>query len=74
MDSTHERIKKLRTRLHLSQDYVAKDLGIEKSVYEQMEKCDCVLSVDDVDRLSALFGVIVCNAPDENEANKVSEK
>ena len=74
MDSTHERIKKLRTRMHLSQDYVAKYLGIEKSTYEQMEKGDCMLSVDDVDRLSTLFGVIVCNAPDENEANKVSEK
>ena len=74
MDSTHERIKELRSRLHLSQDYVAKYLGIEKSAYEQIEKGDCMLSVDDADRLSALFGVTVCNAPDENEANNVSEK
>lgn len=74
MDSTHERIKELRTRLHLSRDYVAKYLGIEKPAYEQMEKGDCVLSVDDVDRLSALCGVAVCNAPNEDEANKGSEE
>ena len=74
MDSTHEIIKELRTRLHLSQDYVAKYLGIEKSVYEQMEKGDCMLSVDDADCLSALFGVALCNAPDEDEINKDSEE
>ena len=74
MDSTHERIKELRTRLHLSQDYVAKYLGIEKPAYEQMEKGDCVLSVDDVDCLSTLFGVALCNAPDEDEIDKDSEE
>ena len=50
-----------------------KELG-EAVKESKNPKGDCMLSVDDVDRLSALFGVIVCNAPDENEANKVSEK
>ena len=74
MDSTHERIKELRSRLHLSQDYVAKYLGIEKSAYVQMEKGDCMLSVDDADRLRALFGVPVYNASVEDEVNNVAEK
>ncbi|MCR4834028.1 MAG: helix-turn-helix domain-containing protein, partial [Butyrivibrio sp.] len=37
MANINERIKELRTQLHLSQDYVAKFLGVNRSTYTQME-------------------------------------
>ena len=57
MANTHERIKELRTQLHLSQDYVAKSLGINRSTYTQMENGKRKVLADDVAQLSKLFGV-----------------
>ncbi|MBP5254066.1 MAG: helix-turn-helix transcriptional regulator [Lachnospiraceae bacterium] len=57
MASAHERIKELRTQLHLSQDYVAKFLGINRSTYTQMENGNRKVLADEVAKLSELFGV-----------------
>ena len=57
MTNIHERIKELRTRLHLSQDYVAKFLGINRSTYTQMENGKRKVLADEVAQLSNLFGV-----------------
>lgn len=57
MANIHERIKKLRTQLHLSQDYVAKFLGINRSTYTQMENGKRKVLADEVAQLSNLFGV-----------------
>lgn len=57
MANIHERIKELRTRLHLSQDYVAKFLGINRSTYTQMENGKRKVLADEVAQLSNLFGV-----------------
>lgn len=54
-------LKELRTQLHLSQEYVANYLGIDKSLYEQMERGDWVLSDEGAIRLSTLFGVPICD-------------
>ena len=57
MTNIHERIKELRIRLHLSQDYVAKFLGINRSTYTQMENGKRKVLADEVAQLSNLFGV-----------------
>ncbi len=57
MANVYERIKALRTQLHLSQDYVAKFLGISRSTYTQMENGNRKVLADEVAQLSNLFGV-----------------
>ncbi len=57
MVNVHERIKELRIQLHLSQDYVAKILGINRSTYTQLENGKRKVLADEVAKLSELFGV-----------------
>lgn len=57
MGKVNERIKELRTQLHLSQDYVAKFLGLSRSTYTQMENGKRKVLADEVAQLSNLFGV-----------------
>ena len=57
MAKVNERIKELRTQLHLSQDYVAKFLGVNRSTYTQMENGKRKVLADEVAQLSDLFGV-----------------
>ncbi len=57
MANIHERIKEMRNQLHLSQDYVAKFLGINRSTYTQMENGKRKVLADEVAQLSILFGV-----------------
>lgn len=57
MTNIHDRIKELRNQLHLSQDYVAKYLGINRSTYTQMENGKRKVLADEVAQLSILFGV-----------------
>ena len=57
MANVHERIKELRTQLHLSQDYVPRYLGINRATYTQMENGKRKVLADEVAKLSSLFGV-----------------
>ena len=57
MANIYERIKELRNKLHLSQDYVAKCLGLNRSTYTQMENGKRKVLADEVAQLSVLFGV-----------------
>lgn len=57
MGNVHDRIKEMRNQLHLSQDYVAKYLGISRSTYTQMENGKRKVLADEVAQLSILFGV-----------------
>ena len=57
MSSINERIKEIRTQLHLSQEYVANYLGINRSTYTQMENGKRKVLADEVASLSNLFGV-----------------
>jgi transcriptional regulator with XRE-family HTH domain len=57
MGNVHDRIKEMRNQLHLSQDYVAKHLGISRSTYTQMENGKRKVLADEVAQLSILFGV-----------------
>ncbi len=70
MKRVNERIKKLRTQLHLSQDYVAKFLGLSRSTYTQMENGNRKILADDVAKLSNLFGVTADSLLNENEMSQ----
>lgn len=70
MNAISERIKKLRNKLHLSQEYVSKYLGVSRATYTQMENGNRKILADDLSKLSVLFGVSTDSLLD---CNKVSE-
>lgn len=70
MAKLNERIKELRTRLHLSQDYVAKFLGLSRSTYTQMENGKRKVLADEVVQLSNLFGVSADSLLNDTEASQ----
>lgn len=53
----NEKMKELRVRLHLSQDYVAKYLGVNRSTVTQMENGNRKILAEDISKLCSLFGV-----------------
>ena len=53
----NERIKQYRNELHLTQDYVAKYLEINRSTYTQIELGKRKLTADELAKLCKLFGV-----------------
>ena len=57
MKEFNERMRELRTQLHLSQEYVAKYLGINRATFTQMENGNRKVPADDLSKLSILFGV-----------------
>ena len=70
MANVYERIKELRTQLNLSQDYVAKFLGISRSTYTQMENGNRKVLADDVAQLSKIFGVTADSLLNETEISQ----
>ena len=57
MMTINEKIKDLRLRMHLSQEYVAKYLGVSRSTFTQMENGNRKILADEVSKLCVLFGV-----------------
>lgn len=57
MKKINERMKELRTQLHLSQEYVANYLGISRATFTQMENGNRKITADDVSKISKLFGI-----------------
>ena len=45
MTKVYERIKELRTKLHLSQDYVATCLGMNRATFSQLENGKSLLMI-----------------------------
>ena len=70
MSGINERIKKIRNQLHLSQEYVANFLGVNRATYTQMENGRRKITAEDVSKLSDLFGV---TADDLLNDNKMSQ-
>ena len=70
MKTVNERIKELRNQLHLSQDYVAKYLGISRSTYTQMENGNRKVLADEVAKLGNLFGVSADSLLNEGEISQ----
>lgn len=57
MKAIYERIKGCRNQLHLSQEYVAKFLGMNRTTYTQLENGNRKITAEDILKLSKLFGV-----------------
>lgn len=57
MGALHERIKEARTELHLSQDYVAKFLGINRTAIVEIESGKRKVSAEELGKLSELFQI-----------------
>ena len=53
----NEKMKQLRLQLHLSQDYVAKYLGVNRSTFTQMENGQRRILADEISKICTLFGV-----------------
>ena len=53
----NEKMKQLRMQLHLSQDYVAKYLGVNRSTFTQMENGQRRILADEISKICTLFGV-----------------
>lgn len=70
MANINERIKELRTQLHLSQDYVAKFLGVNRSTYTQMENGKRKVLAEEVAKLSNLFGVTADTLLNDSEISQ----
>lgn len=70
MMAINERIKKFRNQLHLSQEYVANVLGINRATYTQMENSKRKITAEDVSKLSALFGVTADTLLNENKISQ----
>ena len=70
MMAINERIKKFRNQLHLSQEYVANFLKINRETYTQMENGKRKITAEDVARLSELFGVTADALLTENKMSQ----
>lgn len=70
MTSINERIKNFRNQLHLSQEYVANFLGLNRATYTQMENGKRKITAEDVSRLSELFGVTADAILNENQMSQ----
>ena len=57
MAELFERIKKARTELHLSQDYVAQFLGVNRTAIVEIESNRRKVSADELGKLSELFQI-----------------
>lgn len=57
MGELNDRIKKARTDLHLSQDYVARFLGISRTAVVEMELNKRKVSADELAKFSELFQI-----------------
>ena len=68
----NERIKNFRNRLHLSQEYVANFLGINRATYTQMENGKRKITAEDISRLSELFVVTADSLLNENKISQPS--
>lgn len=70
MLAVNERIKDMRTRLHLSQDYVAKYLGVSRTTFTQMENGKRKILAEELSKLSTLFGVSMDSLLNEQELSQ----
>lgn len=57
MKALYERIKEARTELHLSQDYVAKFLGVNRTAIVEIESGKRKVSADELGEFSELFQI-----------------
>ena len=52
-------IKKMRERVDLSQDFVAKKIGVSRPTYMQIEQGERDLTITEAKKLAEVFGIIL---------------
>ena len=57
MKNLNERIKAYRNQLHLSQEYVAKHIGVNRATFSQVELGNRKVSAEELAKLATLFGI-----------------
>ena len=57
MKNIFERIKELRNNMHLSQEYVASYLGMNRATFSQLENGKRKVTAEDMYKLTDLFGI-----------------
>lgn len=57
MRALYERIKEARTEIHLSQDYVAKFLGVNRTAIVEIESGKRKVSADELGKFCELFQI-----------------
>ena len=70
MAKINEKIKEMRNQLHLSQDYVANFLGINRSTYTQMENGKRKILADELAKICELFGVTADSLLNDTEPSR----
>lgn len=70
MTKVYERIKEYRNQLNLSQAYISSYLGVNRATYTQMENGKRKITVEDLSKLSILFGVSADSLLNDNEISQ----
>ena len=71
VSTIYAKIKALRTQMHLSQDYVAKYLRMNRSTFTQIENGNRKILAEEIKKLSILFGVstdVILNHPELSQS------
>lgn len=58
MGALNERLKKARTELHLSQEFVAKFLGVTRTAIVEIESGKRKVSAEELHKFSKLFSIL----------------
>ncbi|MBP3284235.1 MAG: helix-turn-helix transcriptional regulator [Clostridia bacterium] len=67
MKKLNERIKKIREELHLSQEYVAKYMNLNRTAISQIESGNRKVSAEELKVFSELFGITADELINGNE-------
>lgn len=67
MKRINERIKEIREELHLSQEYVAKYMNLNRTAISQIESGNRKISAEELKKFSELFGVTTDELLNGNE-------
>jgi transcriptional regulator with XRE-family HTH domain len=59
MDTIYERLRRIRNSLHLSQEYVAKTIGVTRTAIVEIEAGKRKISTDELAKFSELYQVSV---------------
>ena len=68
----YEKIKQYRLKMHLSQEYVAKYLGVNRASFTQIELGKRKITADELASLATLFGVSADSMLYDNSVQKPS--
>jgi transcriptional regulator with XRE-family HTH domain len=70
MEGLNDRLKIAREGLHLSQDYVAKQLGLNRTAMVQIEAGNRKIAADELSGFSRLYGISVDELLNGSDASK----